>query len=421
MSLQSWTSRRRRVAVVVTVAAASGAVATALVAAPGAANVPAARGAAPPVGPVPAAASAGSADAVSVSFALVKSGFSSPVQVTSARDGSSRLFVVEQGGRIQAVSSTGVVTTYLDLTDRVGTGGERGLLSVAFHPRFSTYPYLWVAYATTNGGALRVARFKAASAAAGSVSRSTYARILDVPHPTNQSNHYAGQLAFGREGYLYISTGDGGGSGDPENDAPNLRSLQGKILRINALSSYASCRSHLYCVPPTNPYASSTVYKREIWARGLRNPWRFSVDQPTGNLWIGDVGQGAYEEVDWLRYGDAGRDLGWSCREGPASYNPSHCHSGPAYLQPSYWYSHSSGSRTVIGGFVYRGARYRTTLGVTYVFGDFVSGKIFTASWGALRTVGSLSRITSFGEDDTKELYAVTLGGGLYRMGVRTS
>jgi glucose/arabinose dehydrogenase len=366
--------------------------------------------------PTAAPTATASAAVASVGFSLVRSGFTGPVQVTSARDGVYRLFVVEKRGLVRSVVSGGGVRTYLDVRSRVGTSGERGLLSVAFHPQFSRYPYVFVAYATQSGSALRIARFRAASGPAGWVAANTWAHVLDVPHPTSATNHYAGQLAFGKDGYLYVSTGDGGDAGDPGNEAQSLRSTQGKILRVDVQHTLARCRRTTYCIPPTNPYARSSTVKREIWASGLRNPWRFSVDPVTGNLWIGDVGQSGYEEINVLKYGVGGRNLGWSCREGPVVYNASRCVSGRSYQPPTFYYGHGNGDQTVIGGHVYRGRRYAAVLGAAYIAADFVSGRVFRYAGRSRSTVGSLSNIVSFGEDDSRELFAVSYGGGLYRM-----
>lgn len=360
---------------------------------------------------------AGSASAASVTITWSRkaSGLEQPVHVASARDGTGRLFVVEKTGRIKTYVS-GRVATYLDLSGRVSTDGEGGLLSVAFHPRFRTSPYLWVAYSRPGGSALRIARFKASTHRAGSVSRATEVRVLDVPHPTDRNNHWGGQLAFGRDGYLYISTGDGGDGGAR---ARSFRSLEGKILRIDVLRR---CGRLAYCVPATNPYARRTDVRKEIWARGLRNPWRFSVDPASGDLWIADVGEAHWEEVTRLKYGVRGADLGWNMCEAWAATGStsSRCPLAArrSYRGPAYWYNHNYGG-SITGGFRYRGTKYRSFLWGRYVGGDFVSGKVFTMYAGRLRTAGSLPRVTSFGESARRELWAVTIDGGLYRMAAR--
>jgi len=265
-------------------------------------------------------------------------------------------------------------------------------------------------FAYTNGaGALQVSRFQADSAAAGSVRASTEKLVLSVPHPT-YTNHNGGNLSFGTGGSLYISTGDGGGGGDPFGNAQDLTSVSGKILRIDARSS---CGARNYCVPKTNPYYGSTPGRGEIWLSGLRNPYRLSLDASTGDLWIGDVGQNSYEEVDQVLLGHGGRNLGWSCYEGTVVYDSARCRSGVTYKQPLLTYDHSQGA-SVIGGYVYRGARYPTLLGGTYVYGDFVSGRVGGYGAGVRAQVGSLPHADDFGQGQSNDLWAVTLDGGLY-------
>jgi glucose/arabinose dehydrogenase len=360
--------------------------------------------------PAPGPASAAS---VSVSWSRQAGGLSSPVQVVSPKDGTGRLFIVEKAGRIRIWRDGSLrATPYLDIRDLVSDAGERGLLSIAFSPRWESAPYFWVSY-TNSAGTLRVVRYRASSYAANTAPRSSARPVLDVPHPAQYTNHNGGQLAFGNDGNLLISTGDGGGSGDPGNRAQSARSLSGKILRVDVLNS---CGSRRYCIPTTNPYAKSTVYKREIWARGIRNAWRFSVDPATGYVWVADVGQGRYEEINVIRR--PGRNLGWSCREGSAVYASSRCSSGTTYHPPTFVYSHSYGS-SVTGGFVYRGSRYASFLRGWYIGGDYVSGRVFMARGTRLVTVGSLPGVTSFGEGEAREIWAVTSSGGLHRMSAR--
>ncbi len=367
-----------------------------------------------PLGVVPATSA--SAASVSITWVRKASGLEVPLHVASARDGTGRLFVVEKGGRIKAYRK-GRVTTYLDLSTRVNTDGEGGLLSVAFHPRFRTSPYLWVAYSIPDRSALRIVRFKAATHAATSVAASTGVHVLDVDHPRHRNNHWGGQLAFGRDGYLYVSTGDGGDGGAR---ARSFSSLAGKILRIDVRRR---CGGRAYCIPPTNPYAKRSDVRKEIWARGLRNPWRFSVDPATGDLWIADVGESNWEEVTRLRYGVRGADLGWNVCEAHwvtgSTTQACPLAGRSTYRRPSYWYNHGYGA-SITGGFRYRGAKYRSFLSGRYIGGDFVSWKVFTMYAGRLRTVGSLPGVTSFGESARRELWAVTFDGGLFRMAART-
>lgn len=344
--------------------------------------------------------------------------FEQPVAVTSAKDGTNRLFVVEQTGRVKVwPPRTASPSVYLDIRSRVQVGGEQGLLGLAFSPTFGRDRYLWVSY-TTADGRLRVARFT--QGASDTVSTSTAVTVIDVPHP-NYSNHNGGQLAFGRDGYLYIGTGDGGGAGDPNNNAQNLRSLSGKILRIDPRRW---CGSLHYCVPSSNPYATSSSARHEVWGYGLRNPWRFSFDRANGTLYIADVGQGSQEEVDKVPYGHTGRrNFGWACKEGSATYNASRCSGiGPLY-GPSTGYVHKSGfmcGGAVIGGYVYRGRAYSYLQGL-YVYGDYCYGQVYAWNGTKANTVSiGFDGLAAFGEGDNGELWAVSVSTGrLYQMSAR--
>ena len=357
---------------------------------------------------------AGSASAVTaVDFVQRASGLSQPTQVTSARDGSGRLFVTEKTGRVRVYAGGRLLAQpFLDLRSRVRTDGEGGLLSIAFHPHYRAHPVLWVAY-TDLSGDLRVARFRAGSATANRVPLSSYHRVIDVAHPTF-SNHYGGQLAFGRAGLLFLSTGDGGSAGDPSNQAQDVRKLQGKILRLMVVGARKAC-GRFSCIPSGNPYAGPRPGRGEIWAVGLRNPWRFSVDPATGDLWVGDVGQDRFEEIDRIPAGVGGANLGWSCLEGPSTFVQSRCRAGVSFREPEWSYGRDYGT-TVTGGFVYRGTRYAGLLGGTYLAGDFGSGRVFTGTSTGITTVGQLDGVTSFGEDAQREIWAVTIAGGLYQL-----
>jgi glucose/arabinose dehydrogenase len=354
---------------------------------------------------------------VHVRFHEVVSGLSSPVAVTSARDGSRRLFVVQQGGTVRVVRNGQLRSqTYLDLGGRLVSGGEQGLLSIAFHRHFGRHPFVYAAYTRAGDGALVVSRFRAASADATSVAKSTERHLLTVPHP-EQTNHNGGQLLFGRHGYLYITTGDGGGAGDPFANAENLNSLSGKVLRINV---NRSCGQKHYCIPQGNPFAHSSTKKRQIFDWGLRNPWRMSVDRATGRLWIADVGQDVWEEIDHVRQ-VGGKDFGWSCREGRASYNSGRCsiNGSPRHMTgPAHVYNHDNGGCAVIGGFDYQGPNRPFAHGL-YVYGDYCSGEVWAlgqsgGSWHNAKVGDIGSGLTAFGEGDSGELYAVTQGGTLY-------
>ena len=353
---------------------------------------------------------------VTVTFRKLVGGFQSPVYVTSARDGSHRLFVVEQGGTVRLVKN-GVVqsTAYLNLTSEVQSGGEQGLLSIAFHRNFAQHPTVFAAY-TRSDGALQVSRFRASSASASTVARSTEVKLFAVPHP-NQTNHNGGQLMFGAGGLLYVTTGDGGGAGDPYGNAERLTSLSGKILRLDIDHS---CGTRHYCIPSSNPFPhSKSANKRLVFDWGLRNPWRASIDRADGTLWIGDVGQSAWEEIDHVG-GSGGVDFGWSCMEGRVVYNSARC-SGRHLHGPVSVYDHSNNRQAVIGGFAYHGPLYPFAHGL-YVFADYASGETWalgrSSSGGYPRaqvaTFGG--NLSGFGEADGGEIYAVDLGGSLWHV-----
>ena len=349
----------------------------------------------------------------------VVGGLRAPTGVSNAGDGSGRLFVTEQAGRVRVVRADGGLDPqpFVDLTGRIASGGERGLLGLAFHPRFATSRRLFVDYTRAGDGATVVAELRAG--ADGSRADPASERIvLIVPQPF--ANHNGGQLAFGPDGYLYIGLGDGGSEGDPNRNGQNRNVLLGKILRIDIDGPHAPGKQ--YGIPSDNPYAvggSTPGHGRpEVWAYGLRNPWHFSFDRLTGDLYIGDVGQNAWEEIDRQPLDPpGGANYGWNLREGD------HCFRTCAtagLIAPIVEYSHELGC-SVTGGYVYRGAAQASLQGV-YIFGDYCSGRLFTihSEDGSFttRTVADTSlNISSFGEDEAGELYLVDLrGGGLYRV-----
>lgn len=357
-----------------------------------------------------------SATAVTLGLGLVASGISRPVAIASPRDGTRRIFVVGQEGRIWIVrNGTKLATPFLDIRAKVSCCGERGLLGIAFHPAYATNRRFFVFYTDANGS-LVVSRFVASSTNANRAATGERV-ILRIAH-AQYANHNGGQLAFGPDGYLYIGTGDGGGAGDPLRSGQSRRTLLGKILRIDVNHVTAT---HNYTIPPTNPYATSTTSRREIWSFGLRNPWRFSFDRRTGDLWIGDVGQDRYEEVDRaLRSGGGGRavNFGWSVMEGFACYRPATGCSTTGKRLPLAVYGHgATGNCAVVGGFAYRGSRYPALAGL-YLFGDYCSGRIWrVAAGGASRQSPVLLRDTSlmisaFGEDQAGELYVADYASG---------
>lgn len=345
-------------------------------------------------------------------------GFKQPVYITSARDGSRRLFVVEQPGQIRVVQrGKTLAQPFLDIRDRISTGGEQGLLSLAFPANYAAKKQFYVYY-TNRAGDIVIARYRL-TADANVADPNSEQIVLTVPHPNN-TNHNGGQIAFGGDGYLYIGTGDGGGGGDPANNAQNPSSLLGKILRLDVESS----GNQPYRVPSSNPFVgkkdAGNQYRDEIWALGLRNPWRFSFDRQTSHLYIGDVGQNAYEEVNFQSAtSPGGENYGWNLREGNFPFRGSTADPS-LFVAPVAEYDHTQG-RSVTGGFVYRGPA--RPLQGTYFYGDFVTGKI----WGLKRNAGgwnnqllldaSPSNLSTFGEDEQGNLYVADFGkGDIYRI-----
>lgn len=353
---------------------------------------------------------------ISLSVRVPSHAFSAPTQVTNAGDGSGRLFVVERRGLIRVVKNGAVQSgSFLDIRSKVEENGERGLLGVAFHPRFETNRRFFVFY-TRNGGDIVVSRFTANSA--GTKASATTARPLLLIEHSAQTNHNGGAIAFGPDGYLYLGAGDGGGSGDPGNDAQEKSgNFLGKILRINVNGTGAGTFDR-YSIPASNPFAGSTPGRGEIWAYGLRNPWRISFDRGTGKLFIADVGQGSREEIDREPARSAGgRNYGWSVMEGTSCFRPASCPLAGDTL-PVAEYGHAGGNCSITGGFVYRGKTQADLVG-QYVFADFCSGRIWTMAHDGstiVQRADTSHGITSFGESESGELFAVTIDGHLYRV-----
>lgn len=354
--------------------------------------------------PAPVAASL---DALAIGVELVTNALDRPVYAAHAGDGSGRLFVVEKAGVVRVVrDGQPEQEPFLDITDRVGAqGSEQGLLSIAFHPQFAESGRVFVNYTDRNGDTV-IARFDSDGQRANAASEAVLLQI-DQPY----ANHNGGQLQFGPDGFLYIGMGDGGSAGDPQNNGQNTQSLLGKMLRLDVDGAEP------YAIPAGNLAVSGPG--AEVWAIGLRNPWRFSFDRETGDLFIGDVGQNAIEEIDFQPRGEgAGANYGWNVTEGRECYQ-GNC--DPAqFVLPVGEYSHELGC-SVTGGYVYRGAAFPAMQGV-YLFGDYCSGRI----WGLQQRDGTWSQrdllesglsISSFGEDEAGELYVTNLGdNGLYRV-----
>jgi glucose/arabinose dehydrogenase len=346
----------------------------------------------------------------------VVSGFSSPLAVTNAGDGTGRLFVAQRNGIVRIVQGKSITGTFLDARSLVSqSGGERGFLGLAFHPDFETNRRLFIYYTRPSDGDVVISRLTA-NAGGTSASIDTAEKLLEIEH-SQYSNHNGGALAFGPDGYLYIGTGDGGGSGDPLNNGQDITDeLLGKILRIDVDGSGAGPFGR-YAIPGSNPFVGESG-DDEIWAYGLRNPWRISFDRTTGNLFIADVGQSRREEVNrQLSSSAGGLNYGWKVMEGSLCYSPtSGCDTG-GKVTPVAQYDHDLGC-SITGGHVYRGQSQRDLQGL-YVYGDYCSGRIWTmnenGSGETVRRDTSLN-ISSFGESENGELYVTHLGGTLYRV-----
>jgi glucose/arabinose dehydrogenase len=347
----------------------------------------------------------------------VAGGFLRPTAIAHAGDGSGRLFIGQREGLIRTVNPDGSVagTPFLDLTQRVLAGGEQGLLGIAFHPNYERNRRFFVAFSALPSGNNTISEFLASSDP--SVADPSTERILiSVPDPA--PNHNGGSLAFDQAGYLYISMGDGGGQNDQFGNAQNLNSLLGKILRIDVDAARASGRA--YAIPPSNPFAAGGGAP-EIWAYGLRNTWRLSFDRASGDLFVGDVGGGRWEEINRETPAvTGGRNYGWPILEGNHCLAASCTTTG--LTPPIAEYDHSLGC-SVIGGFVYRGSEQPTLQGA-YVFADYCSGILFTFDITGERftprqVLGSGLDVSAFGESEAGEIYLVDYaGGGLYRVTV---
>jgi hypothetical protein len=346
----------------------------------------------------------------------VVSGLSSPVFVGHAGDNLHRLFIVEQAGIIKVLQlGETEPTVFLDIRNRILAGGERGLLGLAFHPFYVNNGRFFVFYTRAGDGALVIAEY-AASPASSNTANTTEEVLLTIPHP-GFSNHNGGMIAFGPDGFLYAGIGDGGGANDPNNNAQNVDTLLGKILRIDVNSGTT------YTSPADNPFFGAVPGRDEIFAYGMRNPWRFGFDRGTGDLWIGDVGQGAREEVDTaIRNGG---NYGWPFFEGnlctTKGQNADQCANQQDYLFPLFDYEHIGGRCSLTGGYVYRGIQNAVATG-TYLFGDYCSGEIFAWSDGTPSLLlDTAMLISSFGEDEPGEVYVVDLNGSVSRIARTTT
>ena len=338
-------------------------------------------------------------------------GFSAPVGIGHAGDNSNRIFVVEQGGRVRIVKS-GVLQSspFLDIAGRISAGGERGLLGLAFPPDYARKGYFYVNYTNTAGNTV-VSRFRRDASNPDAADPASEQIILTVGQPF--ANHNGGQLAFGpSDKMLYVGMGDGGSGGDPGNRAQNPAELLGKILRIDTESG----RPFTYTSPASNPFVTTAGFRPEIWATGVRNPWRFSFDRTMFDLFIADVGQGSFEEIDFQdASSDGGENYGWRIMEGVHCFNPNPCSMAGLTL-PILEYDHSGGNCSVTGGYVYRAGAFPRMQGL-YLYGDFCSGRIWAlrdtgAAWQNSLLLDTSIQISAFGEDEAGNLYAASYGGG---------
>lgn len=341
--------------------------------------------------------------------------FDRPVDLQFPTDGTNRLFVLEQEGLISVFENDRNVATstvFLDIRDKVqDSGNEEGLLGLAFHPDYQNNGYFYVDYTADNPDRTVIARYQVSQANPDSAIKESEFVILEVGQPF--SNHNAGQIVFGSDGYLYITMGDGGSGGDPQGNGQNLGTLLGSILRIDVNQTQGDLN---YAIPPDNPFvANQREFREEIYAYGLRNPWRISFDPETGWLWAADVGQNQYEEIDII---ESGKNYGWNIMEGFHCYNAANCDTTDLTL-PIWEYSHSVG-QSITGGYVYRGTRLPDLVG-KYIYADFVSGRIWALEYdGTGEPANSLLmnsnlQIAAFGLDRDNELYMCAFDGNIYQ------
>jgi glucose/arabinose dehydrogenase len=343
---------------------------------------------------------------------VVASGLSNPVYLTSP-PGDARLFIVQQTGVIRVVKNGSLLATpFLDIRNLVSRRSEQGLLSMAFHPSYAANGFFFVDY-TDRTGDIRVVRYHVSGANRDRADPSSAKPILTIPH-RSFPNHNGGLVMFGPDGKLYIATGDGGGEGDPLGNGQKISTLLGKILRIDVNAG------NPYAIPSDNPFVGRPGARGEIWAYGLRNPWRFAFDRSTSRIYIADVGQSAWEEVDIQSARAAGRNYGWKIMEGRHCFSPrANCNMQGLTL-PQFEYSHGQGC-AIIGGFVYRGSRIPSLVG-RYLYSDLCGGwlRSFFFNGGVTEhkqwNVGNFGTPTSFGEDSAHELYLLSQNGRVYRI-----
>jgi len=364
-------------------------------------------------------ASPAAGQGLALDTAEIASGLVQPVSIAHAPDGSGWLFIVQQTGQVRVHDGSGLLSTpFLDLSSKVICCGERGLLGLAFHPDYAANGELYVNYTRDSGGLETVIARYTVSADPAVADPDSEEILLTYDQPAN--NHNGGQLAFGPDGYLYIASGDGGGGGDPGENGQALDTLLGKVLRLDVDAEDPGLE---YAVPPDNPFVGVAGARGEIWAYGLRNPWRLSFDRATGDLWIGDVGQGTWEEIDLQPAASpGGENYGWDCREGAHPYNDGNgdenatCPAG-GFVDPVLEYQQVAGRCSVTAGYRYRGDAEPRLRGV-YLYGDFCTGEVFgtvprcDGAWESRLLLDAPFNLTAFGEDETGELYVAEYVGG---------
>lgn len=340
-------------------------------------------------------------------------GFQNPLGITHAGD--DRMFIIEQAGTIQIVKSGQKnEDAFLNISEKVTSGGEQGLLGLAFHPNYSENGFFYINYINKEGNTI-IARYSRTTDDADKADENSEKILMEIDQP--YENHNGGALVFGPDGFLYISLGDGGSAGDPEHRAQNLNELLGKILRVDV-------NGDPYAIPADNPFVGNENAKPEIWAYGLRNPWRISFDRQTNDLYIADVGQSKIEEINFQQAGSTGgKNFGWRCYEGTEPYNTSDCPDVNEMVFPVFEYNHDNGHCSVTGGYVYRGSKHPDLQG-KYIFADFCSGSFWTLSQQDGQWQGKVTAdfndmsITAFGESSTGELYAAAFENGtIYEVG----
>ena len=344
--------------------------------------------------------------------------FDNPVDLQHAGDGTNRIFVVSQKGLIYVFKNNPSVKSakiFLDIRNKVKYGTELGLLGLAFHPDYKNNGYFYVNYTASDPLRSVIGRYSVRSKNRNVANKKSELILFQTNQP--YSNHNGGQLAFGPDDYLYIALGDGGSDGDPHNNGQSKSSFLGKILRIDV-----NCTSgnKNYCIPPENPFAgNSQGYKEEIYAYGLRNPWRFSFDPVTGWMWAGDVGQNSWEEIDII---EKGKNYGWRIMEGNHCYNPSSDCDTSGLTLPIWEYGHDdNGNCSITGGYMYRGSQFPELYG-KYIYGDYCSGSVWTLSYDGTNTATNKLLLTadieisSFGIDRDNEMYICDLNGKVYKL-----